>query len=165
VIDGKAQSRIREYIEQGKREANLALEMPSPENGYFVGPVIFTDVKPDAVIAQEEIFGPVLAIVRAKDFSEALEIANGTNFALTGGLYSRTPSHIDRAKAEFEVGNLYINRGITGAIVSRQPFGGFKLSGVGSKAGGPDYLLQFLEPRNITENIQRQGFAPIEGVE
>ncbi len=165
VIDANAQARIREYIEQGKREATLALEMPSPDNGYFVGPVIFSDVKPDAVIAQEEIFGPVLAVMRAKDFSEALELANGTNYALTGGLYSRTPSHIDRAKAEFEVGNLYINRGITGAIVSRQPFGGFKLSGVGSKAGGPDYLLQFLEPRNITENIQRQGFAPIEGVE
>jgi RHH-type proline utilization regulon transcriptional repressor/proline dehydrogenase/delta 1-pyrroline-5-carboxylate dehydrogenase len=80
-------------------------------------------------------------------------------------LYSRTPSHIDRAASDFEVGNLYINRGITGAVVSRQPFGGFKLSGVGSKAGGPDYLLQFLEPRTITENIQRQGFAPIEGVD
>lgn len=165
VIDGHAQARIREYIAQGKREATLALEMPSPEHGYFVGPVIFTDVKPDAVIAQEEIFGPVLAVMQAKDFSAALDMANGTNYALTGGLYSRTPSHIDRAKAEFEVGNLYINRGITGAIVSRQPFGGFKLSGVGSKAGGPDYLLQFLEPRSITENIQRQGFAPIEGVE
>jgi RHH-type proline utilization regulon transcriptional repressor/proline dehydrogenase/delta 1-pyrroline-5-carboxylate dehydrogenase len=97
--------------------------------------------------------------------SEAIAIANGTNFALTGGLYSRTPSHIDRAASDFEVGNLYINRGITGAVVSRQPFGGFKLSGVGSKAGGPDYLLQFLEPRTITENIQRQGFAPIEGVD
>ncbi|HEY9655164.1 MAG TPA: aldehyde dehydrogenase family protein, partial [Crinalium sp.] len=91
--------------------------------------------------------------------------ANGTQFALTGGLYSRTPSHIEQARADFEVGNLYINRGITGAIVARQPFGGFKLSGVGSKAGGPDYLLQFLEPRVVTENIQRQGFAPIEGAE
>ena len=94
-----------------------------------------------------------------------MEIANGTNYALTGGLYSRTPSHIDQAAVDFEVGNLYINRTITGAIVSRQPFGGFKMSGVGSKAGGPDYLLQFLEPRTITENIQRQGFAPIEGAE
>ncbi|HEY9860902.1 MAG TPA: aldehyde dehydrogenase family protein, partial [Candidatus Obscuribacterales bacterium] len=84
---------------------------------------------------------------------------------LTGGLYSRTPSHIQQAQAEFEVGNLYINRGITGAIVARQPFGGFKLSGVGSKAGGPDYLLQFLEPYAVTENIQRQGFAPLEGVD
>jgi RHH-type proline utilization regulon transcriptional repressor/proline dehydrogenase/delta 1-pyrroline-5-carboxylate dehydrogenase len=107
----------------------------------------------------------VLAVIRAQNFDHALEIANGTNFALTGGLYSRTPSHIAQAQAEFEVGNLYINRGITGAIVARQPFGGFKLSGVGSKAGGCDYLLQFLEPRVITENIQRQGFAPIAGAE
>lgn len=165
VIDAKAQQRIKEYIEEGKQEAEVAIEMAAPEVGYFVGPVVFKDVSPTATIAQEEIFGPVLAVMKANNFTEALEIANGTNFALTGGLYSRTPSHIERAKAEFEVGNLYINRGITGAIVSRQPFGGFKLSGVGSKAGGPDYLLQFLEPRTVTENVQRQGFAPIEGVE
>jgi RHH-type proline utilization regulon transcriptional repressor/proline dehydrogenase/delta 1-pyrroline-5-carboxylate dehydrogenase len=165
VIDANAHSRIREYIEKGRAEATLALEMPAPDGGYFIGPVIFSEVAPEATIAQEEIFGPVLSVIRAKDFSEAIAIANGTNFALTGGLYSRTPSHIDKAQAEFEVGNLYINRGITGAIVSRQPFGGFKLSGVGTKAGGPDYLLQFLEPRVITENIQRQGFAPIEGVD
>ncbi|MBD2315139.1 L-glutamate gamma-semialdehyde dehydrogenase [Desertifilum sp. FACHB-1129] len=165
VIDGNAQKRIQEYIATGKQEAAIALELSAPDNGYYVGPVVFRDVAPTAKIAQEEIFGPVLAVIKAQDFSEALEVANGTNFALTGGLYSRTPSHIDRAAAEFEVGNLYINRNITGAIVARQPFGGFKLSGVGSKAGGPDYLLQFLEPRVITENIQRQGFAPIEGNE
>ncbi len=165
VIDANAQKRIKEYIEIGKAEAKVALEMTAPDSGYFVGPTIFTEVAPNAKIAQEEIFGPVLAVLRAKTFDEALEIANGTNFALTGGLYSRTPSHIDRAQADFEVGNLYINRHITGAIVARQPFGGFKLSGVGSKAGGPDYLLQFLEPRHISENIQRQGFAPIEGVD
>jgi RHH-type proline utilization regulon transcriptional repressor/proline dehydrogenase/delta 1-pyrroline-5-carboxylate dehydrogenase len=155
------------FCSRGKNraEAKIALEMPAPETGYFVGPVIVTEVSPTATIAQEEIFGPVLSVIRAKNFSEAIAIANGTNFALTGGLYSRTPSHIDRAASDFEVGNLYINRGITGAVVSRQPFGGFKLSGVGSKAGGPDYLLQFLEPRTITENIQRQGFAPIEGVD
>ncbi|MCU0571219.1 MAG: L-glutamate gamma-semialdehyde dehydrogenase [Oculatellaceae cyanobacterium Prado106] len=165
VIDAAAQNRILAYIEKGKTEAQLALEMLAPSPGYFVGPTIFTEVPSTAKIAQEEIFGPVLAVIRAKDFDAAIAIANGTDYALTGGLYSRTPSHIDRAKTEFEVGNLYINRGITGAIVARQPFGGFKLSGVGSKAGGPDYLLQFLEPRAITENIQRQGFAPIEGAE
>lgn len=165
VIDAAAHQRIRDYIDKGKQEATLALEMPSPDSGYFIGPVIFTDVSPTATIAQEEIFGPVLAVMRAKTFDEALAIANGTNFALTGGLYSRTPSHIEKAQADFEVGNLYINRGTTGAIVARQPFGGFKLSGVGSKAGGPDYLLQFLEPRHISENVQRQGFAPIEGVD
>ncbi|HAJ62381.1 MAG TPA: L-glutamate gamma-semialdehyde dehydrogenase [Cyanobacteria bacterium UBA8543] len=165
VVDATARDRIREYIEKGRQEAEVALEMPAPDTGYFVGPVIFSGVSPDAKIAQEEIFGPVVAVIRAKNFQEALDIANGTNYALTGGLYSRTPSHIEQATAEFEVGNLYINRNTTGAIVARQPFGGFKMSGVGSKAGGPDYLLQFLEPRTITENIQRQGFAPIEGAE
>ncbi|MBG1241247.1 L-glutamate gamma-semialdehyde dehydrogenase [Nostoc sp. NZL] len=165
VIDANARDRIREYIEKGKAEAQLALELPAPEQGYFIGPVIFSEVSPNAVISQQEIFGPVLAVIRVKDFQEALAVANGTNYALTGGLYSRTPSHIQQAQTEFEVGNLYINRNITGAIVGRQPFGGFKLSGVGSKAGGPDYLLQFLEPRAVTENIQRQGFAPIEGAD
>ena len=165
VIDANAYRRILEYIEIGKSEAKVALEMSAPETGYFIGPVIFTEVAPNARIAQEEIFGPVLAVLKAKTFDEAIEIANGTNFALTGGLYSRTPSHIDQAQADFEVGNLYINRHTTGAVVARQPFGGFKLSGVGSKAGGPDYLLQFLEPRHISENVQRQGFAPIEGAE
>ncbi|MDB9468067.1 L-glutamate gamma-semialdehyde dehydrogenase [Dolichospermum circinale] len=165
VIDANAQARILEYIEEGKKEAKLALELPAPTQGYFIGPVIFSEVPANGVIAQQEIFGPVLAVIRVKDFQKALEVANNTNYALTGGLYSRTPSHIEQAQADFEVGNLYINRNITGAIVSRQPFGGFKLSGVGSKAGGPDYLLQFLEPRHITENIQRQGFAPIEGNE
>ncbi len=161
VIDGSAQQRIQAVVAQGKLSATLALELPSPELGYFVGPVIFTDVEPGDPIAQEEIFGPVLVVIKAQNFDQALVIANGTNYALTGGLYSRTPSHIDRAKVEFEVGNLYINRSITGAIVARQPFGGYKLSGVGSKAGGPDYLLQFLDPRTVTENIQRQGFAPL----
>ena len=165
VIDANAQKNILNYIAKGKAEAELVLEMPVPETGYFVGPTIFTKVFPTSAIAQEEIFGPVLAVMVASNFDQAIEFANNTNFALTGGIYSRTPSHIERAKADFEVGNLYINRGITGAIVSRQPFGGFKLSGVGSKAGGPDYLMQFLEPRNITENIQRQGFAPIAGVD
>jgi RHH-type transcriptional regulator, proline utilization regulon repressor / proline dehydrogenase / delta 1-pyrroline-5-carboxylate dehydrogenase len=165
VIDDVAQQKIRDYIAQGKAEATLALELPAPDTGYFVGPVIFTDVKPESTIAQTEIFGPVLAVMKAQNFEEGLAIANNTQFALTGGLYSRTPSHIQQAQAEFEVGNLYINRTITGAIVARQPFGGFKLSGVGSKAGGPDYLLQFLEPRTVTENIQRQGFAPIEGID
>lgn len=165
VIDANAHKRILEYVEKGSQEANLALKMPVPENGYFISPTIFTEVSPTATIAQEEIFGPVLSVIKVKNFEEAIQVANGTNFALTGGLYSRTPSHIEKAQADFEVGNLYINRGITGAIVSRQPFGGFKLSGVGSKAGGPDYLLQFLEPRAVTENIQRQGFAPIEGAE
>lgn len=165
VIDANARDRIKEYIEQGKKEAQAVIEIPVTDTGYFVSPTIFSNVAPTAKIAQEEIFGPVVAVIKVKDFNEAISVANSTNFALTGGLYSRTPSHIQQAQQEFEVGNLYINRTITGAIVARQPFGGFKMSGVGSKAGGPDYLLQFLEPRTITENVQRQGFAPIEGTE
>jgi RHH-type transcriptional regulator, proline utilization regulon repressor / proline dehydrogenase / delta 1-pyrroline-5-carboxylate dehydrogenase len=165
VIDVNARDRILEYIAQGKQQSQLVLEMPVPEGGYYVSPTIFSGVSPDHTIAQEEIFGPVLAVIKADNFESALAIANGTDYALTGGLYSRTPKHIEQASREFEVGNLYINRNITGAIVARQPFGGFKLSGVGSKAGGSDYLLQFLDPRVVTENIQRQGFAPIEGAE
>ena len=162
VIDSTARDRILEYIAQSKQESELALSMPIPNGGYYIPPTIFSGVAPDHTIAQSEIFGPVLAVMKADNFAQALAIANGTDYALTGGLYSRTPSHIEQASREFEVGNLYINRNITGAIVARQPFGGFKLSGVGSKAGGPDYLLQFLDPRVVTENIQRQGFAPIE---
>jgi RHH-type proline utilization regulon transcriptional repressor/proline dehydrogenase/delta 1-pyrroline-5-carboxylate dehydrogenase len=101
-------------------------------------------------------------VIRAKTFEEALEIAMGTDYALTGGLYSRSPARIEAARRQYRVGNLYINRKITGAIVGRQPFGGFQMSGIGSKAGGPDYLLQFLEPRTITENTMRHGFAPME---
>jgi RHH-type transcriptional regulator, proline utilization regulon repressor / proline dehydrogenase / delta 1-pyrroline-5-carboxylate dehydrogenase len=162
VIDAAAQAKIRSYIEKGRATATLALEMPAPDRGFYVGPTIVADVDPEGAIAQEEIFGPVLAVIKVDNFDRALAIANNTPYALTGGLYSRTPSHIERAYQEFEIGNLYINRGITGALVDRHPFGGFKLSGIGSKAGGPDYLLQFLEPRAITENTQRQGFAPLD---
>jgi len=134
--------------------------MAAPKEGFFVGPVIFSDVDPASRIAQEEIFGPVLSVLKAHDFAQALEIANRSAFALTGGIFSRSPAHIEEARKEFRVGNLYINRGITGAVVQRQPFGGLKLSGIGSKAGGPDYLLQFLEPRTISENTLRHGFVP-----
>src|SRR5262249_40855407 len=111
-------------------------------------------------IAKEEIFGPVVAIMHAKDFDEALAIANSSPYKLTGGVFTRKPLHIEKAKREFRVGNLYINRGITGALVGRHPFGGFGMSGVGSKAGGADYLLQFVEPRAVAENTLRRGFAP-----
>jgi RHH-type proline utilization regulon transcriptional repressor/proline dehydrogenase/delta 1-pyrroline-5-carboxylate dehydrogenase len=165
LIDEEAYRKVLRYVEQGRREARLLLEtdVSHLKTGTYVGPTVFADVPPAATIAREEIFGPVLAVLRAAEFEEALEIANGTEYALTGGLYSRSPAHIERAKAAFRVGNLYINRKITGAIVGRQPFGGFKMSGIGSKAGGPDYLLQFMEPRTITENTLRRGFAPPEG--
>jgi RHH-type proline utilization regulon transcriptional repressor/proline dehydrogenase/delta 1-pyrroline-5-carboxylate dehydrogenase len=162
VIDEPAQKSILGYIEKGKEEAKLAIQADVPQGGYYVGPTIFVDVPPNAVIAQQEIFGPVLSVMRAESFEEALEIANGTAYALTGGLYSRSPARIAQACREFRVGNLYINRGTSGALVERQPFGGSRMSGVGSKAGGPDYLMQFLEPRVTTENTMRRGFAPTE---
>ncbi|HYG74173.1 MAG TPA: L-glutamate gamma-semialdehyde dehydrogenase [Planctomycetota bacterium] len=165
VIEEKARKKIQEYIEIGKKEAKLALGIDAGEltrQGTFVGPVIFRDVPPHARIAQEEIFGPVLSVMQAPDFDAALAMALDVPFALTGGIYSRSPANIARAREGFRVGNLYINRGTTGAKVDRQPFGGFKMSGIGSKAGGPDYLLQFLEPRTVTENTLRRGFAPPE---
>jgi RHH-type proline utilization regulon transcriptional repressor/proline dehydrogenase/delta 1-pyrroline-5-carboxylate dehydrogenase len=169
VIDAEARQRILDHIARGKQEARLAYAGDVgalADEGYFIGPHIFADVLPGAIIAQEEIFGPVLAAIKVRDLDEALAVANGTSYALTGGLYSRSPGNIRRVKHEFRVGNLYINRKITGALVERQPFGGFKMSGIGSKAGGPDYLLQFVLPRAITENTMRRGFAPAaEGAE
>ena len=162
VIDAAAHAKIAGYIDLGKREGKCIVELAAPQDGYYIGSTIFADLGPQHRIAQEEIFGPVLAVIKARDFDEALELANHSSYALTGGLFSRSPAHIEKARREFIVGNLYINRGITGAIVERQPFGGLKLSGIGSKAGGPDYLLQFLEPRTISENTLRHGFVPPE---
>ncbi len=156
LISESARKTVLRYIETGKKEARLVLQRDVSalaKEGYYVSPTIFADVLPQAVIAQEEIFGPVLSVIRAKDLDEALEIANGTDYALTGGLYSRSRETIKRVAREFKIGNLYINRKITGAMVNRQPFGGFKMSGIGSKAGGPDYLLQFVVPRTVTEKI------------
>jgi len=163
VIDEEAQQRILEYIEIGKEEATLALACETPDlddEGYYVGPHIFTDVDASCQIAQDEIFGPVLAVMKAEDFEEAISIANDTLYALTAGIYSRSPAHLQKARQELVAGNIYLNRNITGAMVERHPFGGFKLSGIGSKTGGPDYLLQFLIPINVTENTMRRGFAP-----
>lgn len=163
VIDAEAQANILKAIDRGKAECRVAYAGDAgalAEEGLYVAPHVFADVSPSAWIAQHEIFGPVLAAMKARDLTEALAIANGTPYALTGGLYSRSPANIERVRREFRVGNLYINRKITGALVDRQPFGGFKLSGIGSKAGGPDYLLQFLLPRVVTENTLRRGFAP-----
>jgi len=122
-------------------------------DGYFVEPTVIADVKPDATIAQEEIFGPVLAVIPVADFDEALKVANGTEYGLTGAVYSKNPAKIERAKREFFVGNLYINRKCTGAIVGAHPFGGFNMSGTDSKAGGRDYLLLFLQAKSIAEKI------------
>jgi RHH-type proline utilization regulon transcriptional repressor/proline dehydrogenase/delta 1-pyrroline-5-carboxylate dehydrogenase len=165
VIDQKAYDRIRNYIEVGRGEGRVALAVDVgklADEGYYIGPHIFADVPPTARIAQEEIFGPVLAVMKAGTLEEAFDIANGTDYALTGGMYSRSPRNLERARHALHVGNLYLNRPITGALVARQPFGGFRMSGIGSKAGGPDYLLQFVVPRTVTEYTMRRGFAPQE---
>ena len=169
VISAEARKRILEYKELAPTEGRVLLDVDVSaiaDRGFYVGPMIVADVKPTARIAREEIFGPLLSVIKAEDLTEALAIANGVSYALTGGLYSRSPRNITRVRREFLVGNLYINRTITGALVDRQPFGGFKLSGVGAKAGGSDYLHEFLLVRSITENTMRRGFAPeeMEGV-
>ncbi len=150
VVDNAALDKINHYIESGKSNEQTLLLRQVEDEGYFCGPVIFNDVSPDSKIAQDEIFGPVLSVMNVKDIDEALSVANNTIYALTGGLYSRSPSNINKVKNELRSGNVYINRKITGAMVGRQPFGGFGMSGVGSKAGGPDYLLQFMNPKSIS---------------
>jgi RHH-type transcriptional regulator, proline utilization regulon repressor / proline dehydrogenase / delta 1-pyrroline-5-carboxylate dehydrogenase len=161
VIDEAAYRRILDYIEVGKKEATLAYQAKEvPPHGYFIPPTIFTGVKPNMRIVREEIFGPVLSVLKVRDLDEAIEVANGTDYALTGGFFSRSPANIQRIKAQLEAGNVYINRPCTGAIVGRHPFGGFKMSGSGTKAGGEDYLLNFLVPRVVTENVTRHGLAP-----
>ncbi|MHB8070294.1 MAG: aldehyde dehydrogenase family protein, partial [Desulfobaccales bacterium] len=123
------------------------------DGGYYIEPTIFGEVPPDSRLGQYEIFGPVLAVIRARDFDDAAQILNGTEYGLTGGLFSRSRERIERAKREFAVGNLYINRGITGARVGVQPFGGFKMSGTNAKAGGPDYVRLFLEMKTVAEKL------------
>ncbi len=160
VIDADAQKKILGLIEQGKREAKLAFQGKAPAEGYFVPPTVFVNVRPEHAIAREEIFGPVVAVFRAKNLDEAFALVNGTDYALTGGIFSRSPKALERAQNEMLVGNLYLNRGCTGAIVERHPFGGFKMSGGGTKAGGKGYLENFLFPRSIAENVMRRGFTP-----
>ena len=169
VIGADARDKIMRYIEDGQRYATLLAQTDvshlSPDTshltaGYYVPPTVFTDVPLDSALAREEIFGPVLSVFHARDFEEALENALSSVFALTGGVFSRNPRHIDLARRRFRVGSLYINRKITGAVVGRQPFGGLAMSGAGEKAGGPDYVRQFMAPRTVSENTMRRGFAP-----
>ncbi|MCU1227737.1 MAG: pruA [Acidobacteria bacterium] len=155
VVNEGSMKRIREYIEKGKTEGRLVAggEVRSDE-GFFVEPTVIADVDPDATIAQEEIFGPVLAVMKAKDFDDALRIANGTQYGLTGAVFSDNPEKLRRAEEEFFVGNLYINRKCTGALVGVHPFGGFNMSGTNSKAGGRDYLLFFLQGKAIARKVK-----------
>lgn len=161
VIDAEAHRRLTHVIADVDRHGTVLLTRDDlPGEGWFVGPTIVGDVDPDSRLACDELFGPVLSIMRAPDLEGAITLANDTDYALTAGVFSRSPVNIRRAAARLRGGNIYVNRGITGAVVGRQPFGGYGLSGVGSKAGGPDYLTQFLLPRVVTENTLRQGFAP-----
>jgi RHH-type proline utilization regulon transcriptional repressor/proline dehydrogenase/delta 1-pyrroline-5-carboxylate dehydrogenase len=163
VIGAAARDKIMEYIDLGRREAALLAQAPVPAGqGSYVPPTVFTDVPLGSRLAREEIFGPVLSVFHAKDFAEAVDIALDSEFALTGGIFSRNPRHIEEARRRFRVGNLYINRKITGAVVGRHPFGGLGMSGIGEKAGGPDYVRQFMDPRAVSENTARRGFAPEE---
>ena len=161
VIDEDALKRIRSWQERAHDYGEvLLLRDDLPERGYFVGPTVVGGVDPSSELAQTEIFGPVVAMMRAPSFETAIEMANASEYALTAGLISRSPGHIATASEELDAGNVYINRTITGAVVGRQPFGGHGMSGFGQKAGGPDYLFQFVEPRVVSENTMRQGFAP-----
>jgi 1-pyrroline-5-carboxylate dehydrogenase len=154
VISEPQFEKVSGYVDAGKQEGERVLgEDPGdPENGYFVSPTIFA-VEPGATVAREEIFGPVLSVLRARDFDDALELANDSPYGLTGGVYSKNRDHLERARQEFKAGNVYFNRSITGALVGVQPFGGFGMSGTDSKAGGPDYLPLHMLARTVVERF------------
>jgi 1-pyrroline-5-carboxylate dehydrogenase len=154
VINAGAQKKILEYVETGKKEGKLlAGGGPGPAEGYYVQPTVIDEVKPDAKIAREEIFGPVLAVIRAKNFEEGIRLANDSEYGLTGALYSKDRQRIERGKRELFCGNLYINRKCTGALVGAHPFGGFNMSGTDSKAGGREYLYLFTQAKAIAEKV------------
>jgi RHH-type proline utilization regulon transcriptional repressor/proline dehydrogenase/delta 1-pyrroline-5-carboxylate dehydrogenase len=160
VADGKAWERLLQVIADPGPGATLLFKGAVPEGGWYVPPTIFAVENDQHRLMQEELFAPVLAVLKVATFEKAIEVAMGTKYFLTGGVYSRTPSHLEEARARFRVGNLYLNRGCTGALVGRQPFGGSGMSGLGTKAGGPGYLLFFADPRVVCENTMRRGMAP-----
>jgi RHH-type proline utilization regulon transcriptional repressor/proline dehydrogenase/delta 1-pyrroline-5-carboxylate dehydrogenase len=160
VIEQAAQARINGYLQTARDEgARVFQPAQAPEHGWFVPPAVVDGLPRRSRVTEEEIFGPVLAVERVKNVEAACEIVSSQPFALTGGLFSRDPETVERVSAALPVGNLYVNRHITGAMVARQPFGGNRLSGTGTKAGGPDYLLQFVEPRVVTEDTMRHGLV------
>jgi 1-pyrroline-5-carboxylate dehydrogenase len=155
VIDQKAFKKISEYIDVGRKEGRVvAGGEVNGRGGYFIPPTVIADVDPQARLAQEEVFGPVLAFIKANDYDDALRIANNTEYGLTGAVFSQDEGRLQRAREEFHVGNLYLNRKCTGAIVGVHPFGGFNMSGTDSKAGGPDYLLLFTQAKTITRKVE-----------
>jgi RHH-type proline utilization regulon transcriptional repressor/proline dehydrogenase/delta 1-pyrroline-5-carboxylate dehydrogenase len=160
VIEESAQARVRRYAELAASSGRIAAQAePVPDRGWFHPPTVAVDLPSGSPVLEEEIFGPLLAIERVRDVEHACDIVDGLPYALTGGLFARDPAVVRYVRARSPVGNLYVNRGITGAMVARQPFGGNRLSGTGTKAGGPDYLLHFVEPRAVTENTMRHGLV------
>jgi len=161
VIEREAQERVNRYAELAAREGKVVARDESgiPSNGWFCPPTVVTDLPPDSAVVKDEIFGPVLAVERMPSIAAACDALERSPFALTGGLFSRNPETVEEVARRTPVGNLYVNRHITGAMVGRQPFGGNRRSGIGAKAGGPDYLLQFVEPRVVTENTMRHGLV------
>jgi RHH-type proline utilization regulon transcriptional repressor/proline dehydrogenase/delta 1-pyrroline-5-carboxylate dehydrogenase len=160
VIERAAQERVERYRDLAAREGRIVVSaQPVPEQGWFVPPTVTTDLPPGSPVLGEEIFGPLLAVERVRDVEAALDIVESLPFALTGGLFARDPATVRKVRGRVPVGNLYVNRGITGAKVGRQPFGGNRLSGNGTKAGGPDYLRHFVEPQVVTENTMRHGLV------
>jgi len=160
VIDEASRDRLEKALQEFGENAQLIYQGTAGPGGWFVPPAIVEVTDPNHPLMHKELFGPILTLFAARDFSHALAVANSSDFALTGAVYSRSPNHLQQAREEFRVGNLYLNRPCTGALVDRQPFGGFKMSGVGTKAGGPGYLLNFAEMRVCTENTMRRGFTP-----
>jgi 1-pyrroline-5-carboxylate dehydrogenase len=160
VVSEKQMNKVLSYIEIGKKEGRLITgggRATEAGDGYYVQPTVIADIAPGARISQEEIFGPVLAVIKSRNFDDALEIANNTEFGLTGAVYSTSREKLERARNEFYVGNLYFNRKCTGAIVGAHPFGGFNMSGTDSKAGGPDYLLLFSQAKSVAEKLGDAG--------
>jgi 1-pyrroline-5-carboxylate dehydrogenase len=156
VVNKAALETMLDYIESGKKEGRLIAGGHAPvteDGGFFLEPTVFADIGPDAVIAQEEIFGPVLAIIKVPSFDEGLRVANNTEYGLTGAVYTSDRAKLDIARREFHVGNLYFNRKCTGAMVGAHPFGGFNMSGTDSKAGGPDYLYLFTQAKSVAERL------------
>jgi len=160
VVDAAAQKRLLDVIQNPGPGAKALFVGEAPAKGWFVPPAVFEVTDVGHRLMQEEFFGPIVTVMKAETFEEAIELANRTEFALTGSVYSRSPAHLEHARRAFRVGNLYLNRGSTGALVDRQPFGGFRMSGIGTKAGGPNYLLFFVDPRCVTENTMRRGVVP-----
>jgi len=156
VVNASAMQSILGYIEKGKAEGRLVsggAAVETEAGGYFLQPTVFADIDGDAVIAQEEIFGPVLALIKVDSYEEGLAVANNTEFGLTGAIYTSDKDRLVHAAQEFHVGNLYLNRKCTGAMVGAHPFGGFNMSGTDSKAGGPDYLLLFTQAKSVAEKL------------